>query len=88
VVVIVIVLLGIVILAGVALFLSAMGRGELSNETVDHVDLGLPDRTLTPDDVGRLRFRTGLRGYRMEDVDAALAQIAASMRAAEVPTDQ
>jgi DivIVA domain-containing protein len=84
--VIVIVLLGIVILVGVALLLAVMGGG-MEDESADHVDLGLPDRPLTPDDIGQLRFRTGLRGYRMEDVDAALEQIAATMRAAQLPTD-
>jgi DivIVA domain-containing protein len=59
----------------------------MDDAPIDHGDLGLPDRMLTPDDVGNLRFRTGLRGYRMEDVDAALAKIAEAMRTAQVPTD-
>lgn len=35
--------------------------------------------------VESLRFRVGLRGYRMEDVDAALAAIAADLRARSDP---
>jgi len=77
---IVLVLLGIIILIGVALALTLNDRG-LSEETVDHGDLGLPDRRLTADDIAGLRFRTSARGYRMEDVDNALERIAESMRA-------
>jgi DivIVA domain-containing protein len=76
---IVVVLLGVAILTGVALVLASRDDG-LNEEPVDHGDLGLPDRPLTADDISSLRFRVGLRGYRMEDVDAALDQIAASMR--------
>ncbi len=39
----------------------------------------LPDAPLTARDVSALRFRVGLRGYRMQDVDAALAAIAAGL---------
>jgi DivIVA domain-containing protein len=80
--VIVIVLIGIAILAGVGLALTMTDRG-LSAEPTDHIDLGLPDRPLTADDVTGLRFRTGARGYRMQDVDAALEQIADTLRARE-----
>jgi DivIVA domain-containing protein len=82
--VVVIVLIGMAILAGVGLALSMTDRG-LSEEPSDHRDLGLPDRPLTADDVTRLRFRTGARGYRMQDVDAALERIADTMRGDDVP---
>jgi DivIVA domain-containing protein len=43
---------------------------------------------LTAEDVTHLRFRTGARGYRMQDVDAALERIADAMRGdAEPPPD-
>jgi DivIVA domain-containing protein len=74
------VLVGIVLLVGFALVLAFHDDG-LPDETVDHGDLGLPDRPLTAADVAGLRFRVGLRGYRMEDVDAALDRIAQSMDA-------
>ena len=32
------------------------------------------------DDVANAKFRVGLRGYRMEDVDAALASLAQQLR--------
>lgn len=35
------------------------------------------------DDVANARFRVGLRGYRMEDVDAALASLSQQLRSAE-----
>jgi DivIVA domain-containing protein len=82
---IVILLLGVALLVGFGVLLTVR-EGGLRDEDVDHGDLGLPDRVLTADDIGGLRFRTGLRGYRMEDVDAALERIAASMRTAESPT--
>lgn len=33
------------------------------------------------DDVANAKFRIGIRGYRMEDVDAALASLAQQLRA-------
>jgi DivIVA domain-containing protein len=80
---IVIVLLGVIVLVGVALLLS-LNEGGLRDAPVDHADLGLPDRTLTADDIPRLRFRTGLRGYRMEDVDAALERITQALYGQQV----
>lgn len=77
---IVVVLVGVGVLVGVALAL-ALADGGLGEETVDHRDLGLPDRMLTADDISALRFRTGARGYRMQDVDAALGRITEAMRA-------
>jgi DivIVA domain-containing protein len=72
------VLVGVVLLVGVALVLAFHDEG-LPDEAVDHGDLGLPDRPLTAADLSGLRFRVGLRGYRMEDVDAALDRIAQSL---------
>jgi DivIVA domain-containing protein len=79
---IIVVLVGVVVLVGAALALT-FTEGGLGEETVDHGDLGLPDRTLTADDIAGLHFRTGARGYRMEDVDAALERITQSLRAAQ-----
>ncbi|HWB66363.1 MAG TPA: DivIVA domain-containing protein [Mycobacteriales bacterium] len=80
-VVAIVVVIGAILVAGLALWLVYNGGG-LEPESVDHADLGLPDDgPLDADDVPRLRFRIGWRGYRMEDVDAALDRIAESMRA-------
>jgi DivIVA domain-containing protein len=81
---IVVVLIGVVLLLAVALLLS-LTDGGLRDESVDHGDLGLPDRTLTADDIPGLRFRTGVRGYRMQDVDAALERAAQALRESQRP---
>jgi DivIVA domain-containing protein len=85
--VILIVLVGVVLLVAAALALS-LSDGAMSDETVDHRDLGLPDRPLTADDIAGLRFRTSARGYRMQDVDTALERISQSMRPTQPPPEQ
>jgi DivIVA domain-containing protein len=82
--VVVVVLVGMVVLVGAALAL-ALSDGGLGEETIDHRDLGLPDRPLSADDIATLSFRTGARGYRMEDVDAALERITEALRASQPP---
>jgi DivIVA domain-containing protein len=42
--------------------------------------LQLPDGRLTAEDVDRLRFSTGLRGYRMDEVDLVLDRVSAELR--------
>ena len=74
---------GIVVLVGLALVL-ARNLPVLDDEAEDVADNGLPaDRLLRSDDIPRLRFRVGLRGYRMSDVDAALEAVRRSLAAAE-----
>jgi DivIVA domain-containing protein len=78
-----VVLIGALVLLGVALLLSLAG-GTLEDEPVDAADAGLPTgRPLVSDDVARLRFRTTIRGYRMEDVDAAMERLESALREAE-----
>ena len=79
------VLVGIALLGGVAVALSLAEHG-LEEEPIDHPDLGVPDRPLTAADIPGLRFRIGWRGYRMDDVDAALDRLAQSLRDAESRT--
>jgi DivIVA domain-containing protein len=83
---IVIVLVGVVVLAGVALALT-LSDGGLGEESVDHADLGLPDRPLRAEDISSLHFRTGARGYRMEDVDAALERITEALGPSQPPAE-
>jgi DivIVA domain-containing protein len=85
-VVVVAILVGIAILAGFAVALSLLDGG-LEEEPVDHPDLGLPERPLTAADVPGLRFRVGWRGYRMDDVDAALDRLAQSLPGSETERD-
>lgn len=75
------VLLGIAVLCGVAVV--AAGRGDgLSPADRDRPDLALPDdRLLVREDVDRLRFSVGLRGYRMDEVDDVLDRLAADIAA-------
>lgn len=40
----------------------------------------LPASPITAEEIAGMKFRVGLRGYRMEDVDAALAALAAELR--------
>jgi DivIVA domain-containing protein len=79
--VIAVVLIGVAVLIGLAVVL-ALTDSPMSTEPVDRTDPGLPDRALTAADIPGLRFRVGLRGYRMDEVDAALERIQQSL-----PTD-
>jgi DivIVA domain-containing protein len=74
---------GVVVLLGLAFVLARNGSG-IEDEPDDGVDSGLPvDRPVRSDDIPRLRFRIGLRGYRMSDVDAALDALQSALAAAE-----
>jgi DivIVA domain-containing protein len=80
---VVVIVVGALVLIGFAVMLSLLGD-TLEPEEADSPDLGLPiGRALTSADVARLKFRTGLRGYRMEDVDAAFAAFAEALAVAE-----
>jgi DivIVA domain-containing protein len=80
---VVVVVIGALVLIGFAVVLSLLGD-TLEPEAPDSPDLGLPtDRPLTSADVPRLKFRTGLRGYRMADVDAAFAGLSEALAIAE-----
>jgi DivIVA domain-containing protein len=84
---VVVIVLGALLLIGFAVMLSLLGD-TLEPEAADSPDLGLPlGRPLTSADVPRLKFRTGLRGYRMEDVDAAFAGLAEALAIAEQRAD-
>lgn len=74
---------GVVLLLGLAWALSR-GAETLPDEPDDSPDVGLPEgRLLRSDDIDRLRFRVGFRGYRMSDVDAALEAARLALEAAE-----
>jgi DivIVA domain-containing protein len=77
------VLIGVAVLAAVAML--AAGRFDgLAEELPDDPDIGVPeDRALRSSDLPNLRFRMAIRGYRMSDVDAALAAVEESLRLAE-----
>jgi len=82
------VVLGAIAVLAAALMLSAVGGG-LPPARPDTNDPALPtDRLLTSDDIATLRFRTTVRGYRMEDVDAAMAAVHAALWSAERSAEQ
>ena len=55
----------------------ALGRvpGGLDEPTTSRPLRPLPDGPLSADDVDRVRFSLGLRGYRMDEVDAVLDRV-------------
>ena len=74
---------GVVVLLALA-FLLGRDVPLLDDEPDDARDSGLPsDRLLRSDDIARLRFRVGLRGYRMADVDAVLDAVQRTLAAKE-----
>lgn len=75
---VVFVLLAALVVLGTVLVLS--GRADPGVRSADRPEpTPLPQGPVTAADVRGLRFRVGLRGYRMEDVDAALAAMAADL---------
>ncbi len=62
----------------------AVGRGgEMADAYDDRPDVLVPgDRPLGADDLRAVRFTTALRGYRMAEVDALVARLAAELDAA------
>lgn len=77
------ILIAVLIAAGAAIV--AAGYGEpMRAVTPDRVDPGLPeDRPVRARDIPGLRFSLAFRGYRMREVDTALARIAIAMHALE-----
>jgi DivIVA domain-containing protein len=73
------VVLGIAVLAVVAIVAAGRGGG-MSPAEPDRPDVVLPDdRLVNRTDVDRVRFSVGLRGYRMDEVDDVLDRIAADV---------
>ena len=60
----------------------AAGRGDPLDEPVhDRPPLGLPEGPLHADDLDALQFSVGLRGYRMDQVDAVLDRVQSELAA-------
>ena len=72
---VVFVLFAVIVIAGAVLVLA--GRWDPGMAPTDRPGPPeLPDASWDAADVRALKFRVGLRGYRMQDVDAALAALA------------
>jgi len=78
----------LVVLIG-AIAVVAAGRGDSMVEAYDdRPDASLPTgRPLTADDLRAVRLNTGVRGYRMDEVDALLARLEAEMIQRERASD-
>jgi DivIVA domain-containing protein len=58
-------------------WLAIGGGGHMSEPVPDRPDLAIPDEgLLARDDVDRVRFSVGARGYRMDEVDDVLDRLA------------
>src|SRR5438445_7963077 len=65
-------------------WLAIGGGGHMSEPVPDRPDLALPeDGLLARDDVDRVRFSVGARGYRMDEVDDVLDRLATEIELRE-----
>ena len=76
-------LLALLVLAVVAAVVAvATGRvgGGMGPVTSTSPHVGLPEGPVQPQDLDAVRFSVGLRGYRMDEVDAVLARLREELR--------
>jgi DivIVA domain-containing protein len=73
------VLLTIAVVAGVSAVVAGVVSGGLGEPAAPIPARALPDRPLTGQDIADLRFVQALRGYRMDQVDAAMDSLAAEV---------
>lgn len=74
----VILLAALAVVVGIAIV--AAGHGDaLADAPPDRDGALLPPRPMTGEDVDRLRFSLGFRGYRMDEVDDVLDRLAAEL---------
>jgi DivIVA domain-containing protein len=75
----VMVLLTIAVVAGVSAVATGVVTGGMAEPTTSIPPRALPDRPLTGQDVADLRFVRAVRGYRMDQVDAAMDALGAEV---------
>lgn len=83
------IVIGVAAAVFVLVFVVAATFNVFSSETVDEAEeswTGLPAE-FTVEDLESVRFRPALRGYRMEDVDAAMAMLRARLSEFEAAAD-
>lgn len=79
--------IGVTVVAVAAVL--ATGRlGELSEVSPERPPLVLADGSLRSEDLSKLRFGVGLRGYRMAEVDLVLDRLIAELAEREHQPDQ
>jgi DivIVA domain-containing protein len=73
-----------VVLVGAVAVVVAGREDGMAEVYDDRPDVSFPvGRPLTPSDLDHLRFSTGVRGYRMDEVDAFVARVKADLLARE-----
>ena len=82
----VLVMLTILLLGGVALVAAGYGDS-MRPAQPDRRQVSLPDGPVTAHDLETIEFNTGLRGYRMDEVDALLARLASQLAGSQSPGD-
>lgn len=83
---VVFVALAVMVVLGLALVL--VGRLDTGLRRSDLPEApALPEQPWSAADVRGMRFRVALRGYRMQDVDAMLTELAAELESRESPQD-
>ena len=74
------VLLVLAVVAAVAAIATGRIGGGMGPVVTSHPHVGLPAGPVRPQDVDAVRFSVGLRGYRMDEVDAVLARLREELR--------
>jgi DivIVA domain-containing protein len=69
------ILIVLAVVAGVGAVAAGAVRGGLSDPESSIPEAALAEGPLTADDVSGVRFSVGLRGYRMDEVDAVLDRL-------------
>jgi DivIVA domain-containing protein len=68
-------IVAVALIGGVAAVATGRVRGGLEDPPTSRPYRPLPEGPLTAPDVDAVRFSLGLRGYRMDEVDAVLARL-------------
>ncbi|WP_248580766.1 DivIVA domain-containing protein [Nocardioides sp. InS609-2] len=78
----------LIVLAMGGVAVAAAGRiGTMPEAYDDRPDARVPAGELAGDDLRRVRFSLGVRGYRMSEVDTLLSRLAEQLDAARAETD-
>ncbi|HET7328986.1 MAG TPA: DivIVA domain-containing protein [Nocardioidaceae bacterium] len=74
----------VVLVIGATAVVAAGRGGAMTPAYPDRADVLVPgDRDLCAQDLREVRFSVGLRGYRMDEVDALLRRLTTQLEAAE-----
>jgi len=75
----IVVLLVVVAVVGAVVIVLAGRTGQQAEFEPDRPMFVLPDEPLAPADIDAVRFAVGLRGYRMDQVDAVMDRLATEL---------